>query len=162
MAEEKVTLKRTVTIKAVVTEDFRRYLVHELNGAIRNLENKVQAVVDQGKNLLKTMQDQGLKDQARNIKQQVEMERQQAKAAIEDLKKRIEDAKNLPLGSEFVQGTVDGFVDIKKGENLYKALGALEIIIKDGDIQDIRNMEGLQSVKPPAAQVAAAPVKPAA
>ena len=149
--EEKITLKRTVTVKAIVTEDFKRYLTHELNGAIRNLENKMAAVLDQGKKLIKTLQDQGANDQVKNIKQQIELERQQQKAAVEDLKKRIEDAKALPLESEFIQGTVDGFVDVKKGDNLYKALGALEVIIKDGDIQDIRNMPGVQSIKPPAA-----------
>ena len=149
--EDKITLKRTVTVKAIVTEDFKRYLTHELNGAIRNLENKMQAVLDQGKKLVKTLQDQGANDQVKNIKQQIELERQQQKAAVDDLKKRIEDAKALPMGSEFIQGTVDGFVEVRKGDNLYKALGALEVIIKDGDIQDIRNMPGVQSIKPPAA-----------
>ncbi len=147
--QDKVTLKRTVTIKAIVTEDFRRYLVHELNSAIRNLETKLHAVVDQGKNLLKALNDQGAKEQMQNIKQQLELERQQSRSAIEDLKKRIEDAKNLTLGSEFIQGTVEGFVDVKKGENLYKALGALEIIIKDGDIMDIRNIEAPQALITP-------------
>lgn len=148
MSEEKVTLKRTVTIKAIVTEDFKRYLIHELNGAVRNLENKMQAVIEQGKKLIKTLQDQGSAEQVKNIKQQIELERQQQKSAVDDLKKRMEDAKNLPLGSEFIQGTVDGFVDVKKGDNLYKLLGALEVIIKDGEIMDIHNMEGINNVKP--------------
>jgi len=69
---------------------------------------------------------------------QLKLEKQQQLSVISDLQKRIIDAKNLPLDSEFVQGTIDGFVGIKVGDNLYQKLGALEIIVKDGVIQDIK------------------------
>ncbi len=52
-------------------------------------------------------------------------------------RKEIDEARNLPLGSTFSQGTIDGLVSIKPGDNLYHKLGAAEIIIKDGIVQEI-------------------------
>lgn len=133
-----VTLKRTVTIKAIVTEDFKKYLVFELQNAIKNLDQKMSLVENQGKKLIDTLKDKGAQDQLNSINQQINLERQQKDAAVVDLNKRIEDAKNLALNSEFIQGSVDGFVSVSEGDNLYQKLGALELIIKDGIIQDIR------------------------
>jgi hypothetical protein len=136
--KKSVTLKRTVTIKAIVTEDFKKYLVFELQNAIKNLDQKMSLVDTQGKKLIETLKDKGAQDQINSINQQINLEKQQKDAAVTDLNKRIEDAKNLALNSEFIQGTVDGFVTVGEGDNLYQKLGALEIIIKDGIIQDIR------------------------
>lgn len=133
-----ITLKRTVTIKAIVTEDFKKYLTFELQNAIKNLDQKMSLVETQGKKLIETLKDKGAQDQITSIDQQINLEKQQKDAAVADLNKRIEDAKSLALNSEFIQGTVDGFVSVGEGDNLYQKLGALEIIIKDGIIQEIR------------------------
>lgn len=135
--ESKLTLKRTVTIKAIVTEDFKKYLTHELNNSINTLDQKLKQMEIQGKQLIDSLTKQNAGEQIASIKQQMELERQQQKTAKNELQKRIDEAKNLPLESEFVQGTVDGFVSVKKGDNLYQKLGAMEIIIKDGVVQDI-------------------------
>jgi len=138
-----VRLKRTVTIKVVVTEEFKKYLVSELERAIKNLDGQLGQMEDQGKKLITTLKKQGekTKKQVSAISQQINLDRQQESLAKVDLEKKINDAKLLPLNSEFIQGTVDGFVDVEKGDNLYKKLGALEVIIKDGIIQEIRGDE---------------------
>lgn len=135
-----VTLKRTVTIKVIVTEEFKKYLVSELERAIKNLDTQLAQMEDQGKKLIDTLKKQGekTKKQVVAISQQVNLDRQQERLAKADLEKKIKDAQLLPLDSEFIQGTVDGFVEIEKGDNLYKKLGGLEVIIKDGMIQEIR------------------------
>lgn len=135
--DQKITLKRTVTIKAIVTEDFKKYLIHELNNSVNSLDEKLKQMEIQGKQLIDTLTQQNATEQINSIKQQMSLERQQQQSAKDELTKRIEEAKNLPLESEFVQGTIDGFTSVKKGDNLYQKLGALEIIIKDGIVQDI-------------------------
>ena len=132
-----VTLKRTVTIKAVVTEDFKKYLNYELQNSLKSLDDKLAQMEIQGKQLIEMLTKQGALDQIASIRQQMELERLQQKTSTDELSKRLDEAKNLPLGSEFVQGTIDGFVTVKTGDNLYHKLGAMEIIIKDGVVQDI-------------------------
>ncbi|MFC1478863.1 YlqD family protein [Candidatus Margulisiibacteriota bacterium] len=133
-----VTLKRTVTIKAIVTEDFKKYLKQELQQAIQDLDNKLNEVITQGNMLIQQLEQQGQAEQVNIIKQQMELDKQQQAAAREDLEKKTNDTDLLALSSEFAQGTIDGFVSVKADDNLYEKLGALEIIVKDGIITEIR------------------------
>lgn len=132
------SLKRTVTIKAIVTEDFKKYLKHELTNSIKGMDHKLQQMEIQGKQLIDSLTKQSANEQVNSIKQQMELERQQHKQAKSDLTRRITESENLELNSEFVQGSVDSFVDVNKGDNLYEKLGAMEIIIKDGIVQELR------------------------
>ncbi|NBV41533.1 hypothetical protein EBR96_02025 [bacterium] len=43
----------------------------------------------------------------------------------------------LELNSLFTQGTVDGFVSVSEGDNLYEKLGGMEILVQDGVVQKI-------------------------
>lgn len=131
-------LKRTVTIKAIVTEDFKKYLKHELTVSISNMDKKLQQMEIQGKQLVDSLTQQSAMEQVNSIKQQLELERQQHKQAKAELTQRITESNSLELGSEFIQGTIDSFVEIKKGDNLYEKLGAMEVVIKDGIVQEIR------------------------
>ncbi len=133
-----VTLKRTVTIKAIVTEDFKKYLTYELETSIKDLQKKMSDIEVQAKGLIDSLGKDSSPEQSKMISQQLQVEKQQQESTVADLKKRIEDAKNLKLDSEFIQGTIDGFTTIKAGDNLYQKLGALEIVVKDGVVQEIK------------------------
>jgi hypothetical protein len=138
-----LTLQRTVVIKVIVTEEFKKYLIAELERAIKNLDVQLGTLESQGKQLMESLKKQGEKTvkQVSAIAQQINMDRHQEGLAKEELLKKIDEAKKLKIGSEFVQGTVNGWVTIKKGDNLYKKLGATEIIIKDGVIQELKGVE---------------------
>jgi hypothetical protein len=134
-------LQRTVTIKVIVTEEFKKYLSAELQKAINNMDLQLKRMEDQGKKLvesLKKQDEEKTKKQVSAVVQQINMDKQQANLAKTDLLKKIAEAQALKIGSEFIQGTVNGFVDINKGDNLYKKIGAAEVIIKDGVVLDIK------------------------
>lgn len=135
-----IQLQRTVTIKVIVTEEFKSYLVTELDRTMKNLDAQVQRMEEQGKKLIENLKKQGekTKQQISTIVQQINLDKQQQTIAKADLVKKIEDAKALKIGAEFVQGTVNGWVNVDKGDNLYKKIGALELIVKDGVIQEIK------------------------
>lgn len=133
-------LQKTVTIKVIVTEDFKKYLQAELQNAIKKMDLQMQRMEEQGKKLVANLKKQGeekTKKQISAIVQQLNMDKQQQSIARADLEKKIEEANNLKVDSEFVQGTVNGFVDVKEGDNLYQKIGKSELIIKDGIIQKI-------------------------
>lgn len=132
-----LTLKRVVTIKVIVTEQFKKYLGAEVERAIRNLDLQAQQMEFQAKRYLQDLEEKGMAQEAGNFKNQLSLEKQRQDSVKGGLQKKIEEAQNLPLGSEFIQGTVDGWVKVKKGDNLYEKLGAMEITIKDGVIQKI-------------------------
>jgi len=140
MAEKQksLELKRVVMVKAIVTEAFKQNLVKELERAIGNLEKQNSQMTERGKAYLDNLKKKGLNQKAAAFRHQIEEERAKQAAAKSDLMMKIEDAKKLELGSEFVQGPLEGPVDVKVGDNLYKKVGGAEIIVKDGVIQEIR------------------------
>lgn len=140
MANESIELKRVVMVKAIVTEAFKANLIKELERAIGNLDTQVTQMETQGKTYLEDLKKKGLMQKAAAFKQQMEEERARQAAAKSDLLMKVEEAKRLVINSEFVQGPLEGPVDVSIGDNLYKKVGGAEILVKDGIIQEIRNL----------------------
>ncbi|MHB8124357.1 MAG: YlqD family protein [Desulfitobacteriaceae bacterium] len=107
----RMILKKTVAIKAEVTETFKEYLVFELQNSMRSLEEKINQL--------------GIQDEQQSKEKQ-------------DLLLKMMEAQALTIGSHFVQGTVDGIVELEIGDNLYEKLGGSEILIKDGIVIGFR------------------------
>lgn len=142
MSEKKdsVELKRVVMVKAIVTDAFKQNLVKELERAVGNIENQVSQIEERGRSYLENLKKKGLNQKAIAFKQQVSDERARQSAAKTDLLMKIEEAKKLQLGTEFVQGPLEGPVVVEMGDNLYKKVGGAEIIVRDGIVQEIRGV----------------------
>jgi len=140
MAEKTVELKRIVMVKAIVTEEFKGNLVKELEKAIGNIEGQLGQMEMQSKGYLEDLKKKGLMQKAAAFKHQYDEEKGRQSAAKADLMMKIEEAKRLQVGSEFVQGPLEGPVNVAVGDNLYKKVGGAEIIVKDGIIQEIRGV----------------------
>ena len=138
--KNEIELKRVVMVKAIVTEPFKQNLIKELERAISNIDNQLSQMEERGKNYLEDLKKKGLMQKAAAFRHQIDDEKSRQSAARSDLLMKIEEAKNLQLGTEFVQGPLEGPVNVKLGENLYKKIGGAEIIVKDGIIQEIREL----------------------
>jgi hypothetical protein len=140
MAEKKnaIELKRVVMVKAIVTEAFKQNLVKELERAVGNIDTQTAQMGERSKAYLDNLKKKGMMQKAAALKHQMEEEKGRQAAAKSDLMMKIEDAKKLQLGSEFVQGPLEGPVNVSVGDNLYKKVGGAEILVKDGIIQEIR------------------------
>jgi len=141
MAEKSIELKRVVMVKAVVTEAFKDNLVKELERAVKNLEAQAQQMDFQSKSYMEDLKKKGMISQMTAFKHQLDEEKGRQTAAKADLQMKIEEAKKLILNTEFIQGPLEGPVVVKNGDNLYKKIGAAEILVKDGVVQEIRNAE---------------------
>ncbi len=128
-------------MKAIVTEAFKDNLVKELERAIKNLDSQGQQMDFQSKAYLEDLKKKGMISQMTAFKHQLDEEKGRQAAARSDLQMKVEESKKLVLNTEFIQGPLEGPVHVKMGDNLYKKIGAAEIIVKDGVIQDIRNVE---------------------
>jgi hypothetical protein len=141
MAEKLIELKRVVMVKAIVTESFKDNLIKELERAIKNLDTQAQQMDFQAKTYMEDLKKKGMISQMTAFKHQLDEEKGRQTAAKADLQMKIEEAKKLVLNTEFIQGPLEGPVNVKTGDNLYKKIGAAEILVKDGVIQEIRNAE---------------------
>lgn len=134
-------LKRVVMVKAIVTEAFKQNLVKELERAIGNIDHQLNNMESQSKAYLQDLKKRGLTQKAAAFKRQFEEERARQSQAKSDLTMKTEEAKRLTIGSEFVQGPLEGPVEISIGDNLYKKVGGAEVIVKDGIIEEIRGVD---------------------
>jgi len=141
MAEKLIELKRVVMVKAIVTEAFKDNLVKELERAIKNLDTQAQQMDLQAKSYMEDLKKKGMMSQMTAFKHQLDEEKGRQAAARADLLAKVEEAKKLVLNTEFIQGPLEGPITVKAGDNLYKKIGAAEILVKDGIVQDIRNAE---------------------
>lgn len=141
MAEKSIELKRVVMVKAIVTEAFKNNLTQELDRAIKNLDTQAQQMEFQAKTYMEDLKKKGMVSQMTAFKHQLDEEKGRQAAAKADLQSKIEEAKKLVLNTEFIQGPLEGPITVKSGDNLYKKIGAAEIIVKDGVVQEIRNAD---------------------
>jgi hypothetical protein len=72
------------------------------------------------------------------VRSQIEEHRNRVRAQKADLLGKLDMIGRLELNSEFIQGTVDNFVDVNVGDPLYAKLANPQIIVKDGVVQEIR------------------------
>ncbi len=122
-----LTLKRSVAIKAVVTDRFKEYIQFEVNTGIQASRARLDQIDDQ------------LKDQSIPpvVREKLILEKDQITQSMRELGHRLEEIDSLKDGTHFLQGVVDGFVTVGIGDNLYEKLGGLEVIVKDGVVLDI-------------------------
>lgn len=126
-APKSVTLKRTVTIKAVVTEKFKQYMDFELQSGKQMTTTRLKQIDE----------ELGRSDMPPVVREKLTLERDQLKQSFKELDERSDSIKDLEIGSHYVQGMVDGFVTINVGDNLYEKLGAMEIVVVDGKVENI-------------------------
>ncbi|NLT95755.1 MAG: hypothetical protein GXW85_09545 [Clostridia bacterium] len=133
---EKITVMRTINVKQVVTEEFKKKAALELQNAIKKVETDIEAFDKQTK---KTITELTLKGhpQLNQIKQQVENEKGKLNAYKQQLLEQLKAISKLNLGDEVLHGTIDGPMEIKVGDN-FENLSKVEIVIKDGVIVEIR------------------------
>ncbi|KAF0134530.1 MAG: hypothetical protein FD145_548 [Candidatus Saganbacteria bacterium] len=136
-----IELKRVVMVKAIVTEAFKENLVKELDRAIKNIDSQSSQIDLHAKAYIEDLKKKGLMQKAAASKHQMDDEKARMTASKSDLILKTEEAKRLEIGSEFVQGPLEGPVKVGIGDNLYKKVGGAEILVKDGIIQEIRNAE---------------------
>jgi methyltransferase-like protein len=130
-------LKRAVAIKAIVTEEFKSNLKEELTKTLARIE---QVTLQLDMQLRKYVPEVAKADleQASRLRREIETERQRHEGMRAEVNSRLQEIIGLEIGSEYVQGTIEGDVDIAVGDNLVEKLSNAEITIKDGIVQEIK------------------------
>jgi Skp family chaperone for outer membrane proteins len=129
---------RPITIKARVTEGLKARLAAELNEGIRLLDDELAQLEAQVKRAQLTASISPQQQmQLRQLMEQERAVRTEKKAQIQEELSRI---RQLPLGSEIVQGTVQALATVAVGDD-FDALMATEVLVEDGKVIAIRKGE---------------------
>jgi hypothetical protein len=135
--EIEMLLKQTVLVKAIVTESFRQDLLQKLRAAIKEIDLGIEQLETQGRRYLLGMDSQNIQ-QMMAVRQEIEEEKRKQELVKAQLNEKVKEVESLPLDSEYPQGTLEGLVEVKVGDDLFGKIARQEIVIKDGIIVEIR------------------------
>ncbi len=139
---QSISIKRQVTVKAIVTEVFKNNANIEIQQQLQQLDMNMQQLEFQAKRAVSDLEKQNPEaGQLDNLKFQIDEERQRLLVAKNELLQRMNAISQLEINSEFAQGMLDNYVTVNVGDNLYEKLSNTEVVLKDGVVVEIRGQE---------------------
>ena len=137
-------LKRPITIKAIVTAQWKEEVTQQLQKQIVQLDQQMQQLEMQGKRTIEEISKQSLdpanlqiKKQVENIHGQVNQKKAEMLEKKNNFLQQLQQIQLLDLDQEVVQAQMESFFRLEKGDNLVRKLN-VEVVLRDGVVEDIR------------------------
>ena len=131
-------LKRQILLKAVVTERLKEELIESVEEAIQRVEESQDELERQSRRLMLELQRTDL-NRAMAFRQQLDLEKRKQEDVKAELQEQLKEYQNLKLGEEIARGTLEGEIEVKKGDNLMEKLAQAEILLEDDIVKEIRD-----------------------
>mgnify|MGYP001411923505 CR=1 FL=1 len=138
-----LTVKRSITVRAVVTPVWKEDAEKEISNAISStdqqlaqLEQEGQQVVNEVRNQSANPLDPRVQDQVAQIQQQVAAKRSELEEQKRGLLNQQSQVRELEMEQIVDQGQIESFCDLKVGDNLVEKM-QVAILVKDGVVQSI-------------------------
>lgn len=132
-----ITVKRSIGVRVIVSEEFKAELKSELQEAATETQRRIDQMDIHSRRLLADLQKTDL-SQAMQARKQIEAERQRHDALKQDIQRQLQEVDKLEIGSEYPRGTVEGVVELHQGDDLVQKLSGSQIVVKDGIIVELR------------------------
>ena len=138
-----LTIKRPITVRAVVTPTWKQEAEREISNGIANadqqlsqLEQEGQNVVDQVRRQSANPLDPRVQDQVAQIQQQVAAKRAELEEQKRNLLQQQAQVRELEMDQIVEQGQLESSCELKVGDNLVQKM-QVAIVVKDGVVQSI-------------------------
>ena len=143
MADGTITIKRSITVRAVVTPRWKEDAERELSNALANSDGQLAQLEQEGQQLVDEIRRQSLnpldprvQDQVASVQQQVAAKR----AELEEQKRQIleqqRQVRELEMEQVVEQGQLESTIAVGVGDNLVEKLQAA-VLVRDGVIEAI-------------------------
>lgn len=134
---ETLRLRQEVGLIFIVTQELKSRLMEEFDAATEEVQRQMDQFDFRARHALAELQRADL-NRAMAARQQIEAEKQRLTAVKHELADRRKEIEALTIGSEYPRGNIEGFVDVKLGDNLFAKLAGYQIIVKDGVVVEFR------------------------
>lgn len=131
-------LKQNVIVKVIVTEKFKQGFRSELERQLNSAQDKAKELKSSLARLVIESSGMSNASYVESLKAKIEEERMLQEALATELKEKAKEVESLQIDSIFPYTVVEGFVDIKEGDNLMRKISSQEVIIKDGIVVSIK------------------------
>ena len=141
--ESSITIKRSITIRAVVTPSWKEEAEREISSAIATsdeqlaqLEKEGQQVVDGLRTQSANPLDPRIQEQVAQVQQQVAATRSELEEQKRNLLQQQAQVRELEMEQVVEQGQIDSFCDLKVGDNLVSKM-QISLLVRDGVVESI-------------------------
>ena len=147
-----LTIKRPITVRAVVTPTWKEEAEREISNGIAaadqqlaQLEQEGQQVVEQVRRQSANPLDPRVQEQVANIQQQVAGKRSELEEQKRNLLQQQAQVRELEMDQIVEQGQLESTCELKVGDNLVQKM-QVSIVVKDGVVQSMEEADKDSSV----------------
>jgi predicted nucleic acid-binding Zn-ribbon protein len=138
-----LTIKRSITIRAVVTPSWKEEAERELSNGIATADQQLSQLEQEGQQVVEEVRRQSanpldprVQDQVAQVQQQVAAKRSELEEQKRNLLQQQAQVRELEMDQIVEQGQLDSFCDIKVGDNLVSKM-QVSVVVRDGVIESI-------------------------
>ena len=143
MADGSLTIKRTITVRAVVTPRWKEDAERELSNAIANVDAQLSQLEPEGQQLVDEIRRQSanpldprVQEQVASVQQQVAAKRAELEEQKRQMLEQQRQVRELEMEQIVEQGQIESVCDVQVGDNLVEKLQAA-VLVRDGVIEAI-------------------------
>ena len=140
-----ITIKRNITVRAVVTPRWKEDAERELSGALANLDQQLAQLEQEGQQVIDEIRRQSanpldprVQEQVGSVQQQVAAKRSEIDEQKRQVLEQQRQVRDLEFEQVVEQGQIESFVDVAVGDNLVLKLQAA-VLVRDGVIEAIES-----------------------
>ena len=137
------TIKRQITVRAVVTPRWKEDAERELSNAIANSDAQLAQLEQEGQQLVEAIRSQSanpldprVQEQVGSVQEQVAAKRAELEEQKRQLLEQQRQVRELEMEQVVEQGQLESFTDVRVGDNLVEKL-QVAVLVRDGVIEAI-------------------------
>ena len=138
-----LNIKRSSTVRAVVTPRWKEDAERELSNALTNFDQQLAQLEQEGQRLVDEIRRQSANPLDPRVQEQVGSVQQQVaakRAEFEEQKRQVleqqRQVRELEMEQVVEQGQIESFCDVQVGDNLVQKL-QVSVLVRDGVIEAI-------------------------
>jgi hypothetical protein len=139
-----LTIKRMISVRAVVTPRWKEDADREIGTAVATLEQQLAQLEQDGARLLNDIRSQSanpldprVQDQVASIQQQVGAKRAELEEQKRQLLEQQSQVRTLEMDQIVEQGQIESFCEVGVGDSLIEKL-QVAVLVRDGVIEEIQ------------------------
>jgi YlqD protein len=137
------TIKRSITVRAVVTPRWKEEAERELSNAIAGSDAQLAQLEQEGQQLVEAIRSQSanpldprVQEQVASVQEQVAAKRAELEEQKRQLLEQQRQVRELEMEQVVEQGQLESFTDVRVGDNLLEKL-QVSVVVRDGVIEAI-------------------------
>ena len=138
-----LSIKRSITVRAVVTPSWKEEAERELSTAISSTDQQLAQLEQEGQQVVNDLRSQGanpldprVQDQVGQVQQQVAAKRAEIEEQKRNLLQQQAQVRELEMEQIVEQGQIESFCDLKVGDNLVSKM-QVAVLVRDGVVEAI-------------------------